>query len=338
MFSPGLDSLQAAYKRGSLTLVGSNVLEQMQKMYAMSEGNWKILSELGIAEQRGIAERMVDNYRDVFKRRRGIEAFSGLKKRCKSSMDAFVKAVKECSPKLRISKESGEQSNSILINEDYLPEARLWYNPRIDSMIVAARDWRDCVNELYTDSSSDEMESMLIARSIWQCWADAPCTGMDEFDIREWLNEDELRDMARWQDMHICMKCLRTDHFGEARVASQYPLLEDVITRADNALLNGNTAATLRFGHDSNLAPLMALMNIEGFESVYVLGDRPDPRWNSAKLMPMASNIQLVFYSHPEKQDVLVKILFNEKEVRVCGLDSVQGPFYSWNTLKRFWR
>lgn len=54
------------------------------------------------------------------------------------------------------------------------------------------------------------------------------------------------------------------------------------------------------------------------------------PGW---KWMPMASNLQMVFY-RDKSGEVLVKVLYNEKEMRIKGLTPVQWPYYRWQDLK----
>ena len=49
--------------------------------------------------------------------------------------------------------------------------------------------------------------------------------------------------------------------------------------------------------------------------------------------MPMAANLQMVFYRNTS-DEVLVKILYNEKETLVRGLAPQAGPYYAWKDLK----
>ena len=49
--------------------------------------------------------------------------------------------------------------------------------------------------------------------------------------------------------------------------------------------------------------------------------------------MPMAANLQMVFY-RDKAGDVLVKVLYNEREMRINGLSPVQWPYYRWWDLK----
>ena len=94
-------------------------------------------------------------------------------------------------------------------------------------------------------------------------------------------------------------------------------------------------SADLRYGHDSAILPLVALMQIGdcglSTDDLEALTDR----WNACDITPMASNLQLVFY-RSKKADVLVKILFQEKEMTL-PIEAVTGPYYRWSDVKAFW-
>lgn len=49
----------------------------------------------------------------------------------------------------------------------------------------------------------------------------------------------------------------------------------------------------------------------------------------------MAANMQMIFYRSPRSGEVLVKMLHNEREVRV-RLESDLAPYYRWSELKRY--
>ena len=51
----------------------------------------------------------------------------------------------------------------------------------------------------------------------------------------------------------------------------------------------------------------------------------------------MAANIQLVFYRKKASDDVLVKFLYNEREVRI-PVESDLAPYYRWNDVRDFYR
>ena len=113
------------------------------------------------------------------------------------------------------------------------------------------------------------------------------------------------------------------------------PLLQDFIDKADAAIKPGShRAADLRFGHDTSLLPLFALMGVDDpqhrimpYQQAHNMG------WYSFFQIGMAANCQMIFY-RDKKGVVLTKVLYNEKEVLIPGVQPVSGPYYRWTDLK----
>lgn len=85
-------------------------------------------------------------------------------------------------------------------------------------------------------------------------------------------------------------------------MANAKTLVENIIESADSAMKNRSIAATLRFGHDGNVIPL----------------------------------VQLVFFEN-KSGDVLVKFLHNEKEVHIPVKTDI-WPYYHWNEVKEYYQ
>ena len=132
------------------------------------------------------------------------------------------------------------------------------------------------------------------------------------------------------RDLYI--KHCNSVEYGEARAAEGRFLAEDIVKKADEAIAGGEYIADLRFGHDHPMLGLVSYLGIEG------VGDKLnfneiDDHWLGFFNIPMAANLQLVFYRN-KSGHVLVKFLYNEQEVRLRGLETVEGPYYDWNTVK----
>ena len=107
------------------------------------------------------------------------------------------------------------------------------------------------------------------------------------------------------------------------------------MAKADEAVLEGShRAADLRFGHDVGLLPLIGTLGIDGMDERYE-SRTVHEHWNSFEFMCMASNIQMVFYRN-RKGEVLVKVLYNEKETTIPALGASAGPYYRWEDLREY--
>ena len=110
---------------------------------------------------------------------------------------------------------------------------------------------------------------------------------------------------------------------------SAISLWQRIEKEVDAAIVRGGTGADLRFGHDSNLYRLMTLMGIKlrGVEGV-----RTEQYDYMDKILPMAANLQMIFYKNAQG-DVLVQLLLNEKTASLGEFD--YKAFYSWKELKQ---
>lgn len=112
------------------------------------------------------------------------------------------------------------------------------------------------------------------------------------------------------------------------------PLLRNILESADAAIKKGTPAADLRFGHDTHLIRLLALMQIEGCSNQETDMEKFHLAWQDYRVSPMGANLQLVFYRNG-KNDVLVKFLLNENEVTL-PIKGGKVLYYSWEEAKAF--
>jgi hypothetical protein len=115
------------------------------------------------------------------------------------------------------------------------------------------------------------------------------------------------------------------------------PLMMDFIEKADAAIQpDSHRAADLRFGHDTSILPLFALIGIDDLQGrVFPYREAHNNGWYAFFQVPMATNIQMVFYKN-KKGEVLTKVLYNEKEAVIPGLQPLSGPYYRWSDLKAY--
>ena len=114
-------------------------------------------------------------------------------------------------------------------------------------------------------------------------------------------------------------------------------IVDDMIAKADERLVSRKRGADLRFGHDHVSLSLMMIMDIDGFGYIPAKADDVVKTFQSFR-SPMATNIQLVFYT-PKKGkagDVLMKLLMNGEEAQLGSLKPVDGPYYEWSAVKEY--
>jgi len=123
-----------------------------------------------------------------------------------------------------------------------------------------------------------------------------------------------------------------SEEFGKYTRVKGVKLLRDFVAKAGDALQeDSKIAADFRFAHDSAFLPMCALLGIEGYP-IYTV-EEAHMSWNAADVVPMCSNLQMVFYK--DGHDILVKVLVNEREASIRSLTPVQDRYYRWDDIRQ---
>lgn len=171
-----------------------------------------------------------------------------------------------------------------------------------------------------------------------QLWALA----VNEQDTRSGIT---FRDLFTPDELYAVWECVNYRFYhqrGPGALNRGYALryatalLEEIIARADSALVRGVPAADLRFGHDGNLMPLTCLMAFDGCTAEVSDPGLIADAWRDYRISPMAANIQMIFYRKEGTADILVRILHNEHEMYL-PLASARPPYYKWDDLRAFY-
>ncbi len=335
--------LREAQEKNALTPLGLDLLERIDSLMIEAGGRGGALSPLGVRQHRGIAERMYQNYKQVFKQKNcHIEARSTMVVRCVLSMAAFTERLKELNPTLDINRESSQRHLDYI--NYYTEESN---NYRTDGKLGKERFRKfkeshtrpdRIVNSIFSDADFVEA-SVNPSDFMWGLYwlaSDAQNTE-SKIDFYCFFTPDELFDLWQVFNYDFYVNCSNYKDNGGIRIANSKPLLNNIIECADQAIATGNVATDLRFAHDGNIVPLSALMRLDGcYTSI------SDPNefykvFSDWKISPMASNIQLVFFrSSKDPNDILVKIMLNEEE-KTLPIKSDIAPFYKWSDVKAYY-
>ena len=145
----------------------------------------------------------------------------------------------------------------------------------------------------------------------------------DAFDDDEWRACYERNNWGMW-----LLHGQAPDNQGVTqRVVA--PLWQQIVDEAAQAL-QGKVAATLRFGHDTSLYHLLALLGTDKLSDEHA--DALE------QIIPMAANLQMGKPLGPD--DVVVKFLLNERPMRLSKVgsedvapDGNTGYYYRWSRV-----
>lgn len=340
IFSSAKETLDSAKKAGILTTEGIELWGQIDTLMDEHMGMFGMLTERGAQEHQGIAQRMHDNYPSVFSGKNGrteIDCISSYWPRCLVSMA-------NCSSTLLGNAEN--MQSHYLTGPKYLDYISMDLDVKdiskeASKLAEALRDKTVPVDRFFKAIFNDQekalklcgnpqkfMERVFLAGSI------SPNT-IARPDIFKHFTDEELVAEAMQRDSKLYYSFGIGAEHGDYEASIAKPLIEDIIDKADDALKDGSKrAADLRFGHDVGLLPLIGAINIDGMEKRFTF-DEVRQRWMAWRMIPMASNIQMIFFKN-KKGDVLVKIVYNERETTIPALPVYQGPFYRWEDLRGY--
>ena len=335
-----VDIFEKAHQAGALTALGEDVRKRMALVWEDAEGHGGDLTPLGVRQHRGIAERMFQNYPEVFKGSPALSARSTVVLRCVLSMDAFCERLKELNPALQIRREACARYMKYM--NYHTPEAVKfvshqgpWYeeyrkfkesHTRPDRLVTSLFNSPDYIRK---NVNPDELMWGLYWIASDMQDVELPLSFYDLFE------KEEL--FGIWQSvnyrMYICNANAPVNQGAAPESAKS--LLKNIIESADRAIREGTPCATLRFGHDTNLIRLLALMQVEGCSNQETDPDRYYLAWQDFRVSPMGANLQLIFFKN-KQGEVIVKLLHNENEVKL-PIDSPIAPYYKWETVKAFY-
>lgn len=326
-----------AEQENRLTVKGQELLATVLRLSEAFEGRWGELSAVGEQEQKGIAERMLLRYPEIFVDSARIEAIASYIPRCISSMDAFLSGMEKQDSSLVIKKSAGKQYNPLLrffdLNKPYVyyKEKGDWislYESFVQDKIV----FTPVMKRIFLTSGQEtEQEKREFVMALFSIAAILPDTGLS-FNMKGILNDKEWYGYWQTQNLRQYLTKSAAPVGNMLPVAIAWPLLSEFIQTTEQAI-NGQSdnRVDLRFAHAETVIPFVALMGIGKTDIQIASPDSVSIYWKDYEIAPMAANVQWVFYRDKNCQ-VWVKILLNEQEVTIPVVTSF-FPYYRWEEV-----
>ena len=348
-----LDSL------GLLTERGKSLYADVEAVVDAHKGMEGSLTPRGAREHRLLAERMAKRFPAVFrnKNRQEVNSFSSTSFRCIVSMCNFTNSLQVMYPKQQFTFTSAERFMSYINPSLNVPrpgqppvQRTLPSGFRLSQQTQTPRaytpatgkpgyDFKRFLTPLFTDYDRALRElgnPEPFVKAIFS--AGGLCQLIDFLGIdiyRNYFTPEELTYFWAPGNDSIYRMWAGSVENGEVIRYAIRPLLMDFIDKADAAIRpDSHRAADLRFGHDTSVLPLFALLGVDDpqhrtfpYQEAHLHG------WYAFFQVPMATNCQMVFYRN-NKDEILTKVLYNEQEIPIPGIEPVSGPYYRWEDLK----
>ncbi len=330
--------LRAADSLGLLSDMGRQFQADVIAITKAHEEMEGMLTPRGGREHRTIAARMAGRFPQVFASpdRREVSAVSSTVPRCLMSMANFTLSLKEKMPDVDINFTTGEKYMSYIAPSIPYPHhiEGLW-----DEAVYEEYDFSRFMGQLFTDTTKireiipNPEEFVHSAYSTSQICQDLDFLGLDM--MRKYFTPEELVSLWATGNDNIYLMWAGSKEYGSEVKDRIKPLVRDIIEKADAAIEgNSHRAADLRFGHDTGVLPLFALLGVDTPDGeAYRFFNAHKNGWYSFRQIPMATNVQFVFYRDSDGT-IIVKMLYNEKETMIPGIRPYAGPYYLWNDVK----
>lgn len=335
-----LDLLKEAKAQHSLTTQGEETLSKLEKIWPMVEDRGGDLSPVGERQQKEIATRLYNAYPEIFQGRKKISARTTMSHRCAMSMVCFGDQLKSFNPKLQIRYETSEKYVRYLNFHSYISNE--FTDEKTGPWCIEYEKFRDnhtrpdrLMKQLF---SKEEFVTKRVNpdKLMWGLYWIAVNMQDIETDIRfyDLFTAQEIFDL--WQCINYHFYVRNANH-AEGRTLvknNARPLVRNIIESAEEAIRKSDVAATIRFGHDGNLMPLLALLQVENFGIAVSDPYEVYKVWTDFKVSPMGANLQLLFFKN-KHNDIIVRFRHNERDVHI-PVKTDNFPFYSWSHVKEY--
>lgn len=337
------DVLARAAADGKLTESGKKAHADFLAIYPQFEGRAGMLTGIGAAQHRAIARRMAERYPSAFGRGAAVRASTSATSRTQESMEACCTQLQACCPSLRITCATDAALNPYSAGSgiptecdlkvkgpeaEWRPDFEAFCRQEIDAERFAARIFSD------TDYAAGLCDLTDLERGIFYLAIHFRGCGI----ATDWLRLftlDELYTLAACDAYTFYMEKGPAAETSDRTWALSAHILNKMLMDAETDIADG-TAANLRFGHDGCIMALLTLMRIDGWTTPVTDPAKIKDVWQVHRI-PMASNMQFVFYRNKKNpDDVLVRVLLNEKELRL-PLPGDRAPYYRWEDFRDFY-
>lgn len=328
-----LNILSKADSTNNLTPFGKELYQDIKKICKNAEMRAGDLTPRGVAQHKGIAKRMFVNFPELFDYDSKIKVKSSTSTRCLLSMNAFTSELLANNPNLKIDVESSKKYMPFISFGGTIGTGEKVKN--LDTFYANRAYKGDIVSRVFKNGKTDDKNNfirVLYYMVITLQGVDIPDLDERHCSLTELFTEEEMAQ--QWQMQNIYWyKDVAYGNKQASKLIKEF--LNDVyIAETGNEIIKAN----LMFGHDTGLLPLVALMNLDGAGNEYNDAETLHKYWQDYKIIPMAGNLQIIFFkakNKGEEKPKLVKFLLNEREVKL-PIEAYSGVFYEWDKVKEY--
>ena len=333
--------LRKADREGYLTTDGKKALQVMERLWKEAENRYGELTAKGAVQHQGLVERMYKHYPQVFVKGAHVDARSTYKTRAFLSMAAACVRLAQLNSGLLITQDASAHDAYYIkyknktFEQQHLAQSDSVYRIADSVYVHPAR----LMKQLFTRNVSAEelgVSPVVLMGELFELDGISQSSYGQE-GLSFLFTDDERYDMWQRNNFEWYYEKGASPLSDCCMYHLERNLLENFILTADTAIASPYRCVTLRYGHDTNLAPLAALMGMNRLQTETTDWQQIADTYRTYRIIPMCGNIQLIFYRRKGSSDILVKPLLNEREVTL-PVETDCAPFYPWADVRAYWQ
>ncbi len=329
---------------GKLTGKGREVLKKVGLIREEAKGRDGELTLLGAEQHKGIALRMYRHFPEIFEGKTNIDAKSTVIIRCILSMENALQQLLLLNPQLNIRHDASYHDMYYMnLDDRNLSRQKMGAQAKqaFEDFEKKHEHHERVMHELFNDDNywQRELNASILCKQLFELASNVQSTELrHELSLYDIFNEDEIYDNWLLHNAYWYIAYGPCPLNGGTQPFTQRNLLRKIISEADSCMAYSHPGATLRYGHEVDVLPLVCLLELDNYgQRITDLEKIDDEGWNNYRIFPMGCNIQFVFYrKNVQDKNVIFKVLLNENETTL-PLKSNIAPYYRWKDFKEYY-
>ena len=324
-----------AREKGWLTPEGEQFYKEYVSIYPLLAKREGQLTLKGQAQHRFIADQLYRNYPAVFKGKTHAVATSTLVHRVIASMYSFLGEAAALDKDFTYEADYGYPYQTYLLPDtidskadregEALTKYRHLRDSLVDSRTILAR-WFNHADQLVENPTGFVFDMHTVVSTLDNVDFPVPAHLYSLFTAQERYT---LWRVANYREYQLMGRSPDTEN---ARVRVMQVLYQDFIDKAEADWADG-VQLRLRFSHDSCLMPFLSLLGVNGMDARVENPFEVENYWQNFSV-PMACNLQLVFFRSKRNPEILFQLLLNGREATLPLPMAAPGSFYRWEDFK----
>ncbi|WP_297433276.1 histidine-type phosphatase [uncultured Cetobacterium sp.] len=346
--------LSIAEKEKAITPEGLKLKNSIAQLMEIEKGNYGLLTDVGVKEQKEIAKRFYENNKDIFGK--DVIASSTYVERAQQSRDAFLEELGEYTPNINFKVSTNSKKDILLRFFDLSPEYEEFsengnWKKELNTYSKSKNFNNEVLNQLFSKEFIKKLENGEFklkdskgkvvlknptdaVRNLYDLYIIQASIGKN-LGFGDFFSEEQLKWYEEVDNLSDFYEKGPGKNGEDIATNIALPLLENFIVTSDEAIKNQNISANLRFAHAETTIPFITLLDINGYSAKEDNMEKVYEKWLGRDISGMSTNIQWIFYKN-DKNDVLVKILHNEKDAEL-PIATTMKPYYKWDDVKNFY-